>query len=287
MRARRTVLGLVAVLALGACGSSKDSASSPAAQRGEVANGKGLKVDTVRDGTGPGAVAATAAVARSVVRTATMTVRVRDVDAAARAAVASVERAGGFLEAESSRLDEATTLTLRVPPERFTPTLDEVAKLGTVAERQVTTEDVTESVADVEGRLAAARASTKRLRGLLDGAGSFGDITQLEGELSSREGEIESLQARRRALSDETSFATLSLTIQRPPAPVVAAHPRAHVGGFMGGLRVGWAAFTGLVSAVLIVSGVLLPFAVTAGALGVPLVLYLRRKRGRYSASTP
>jgi hypothetical protein len=148
-----------------------------------------------------------------------------------------------------------------------------------VVERKVSTDDVTGEVADVGGRLKAARASTNRLRGLLGHAGSVTDIAAIENEVSQREAEIESLEARQRALSDETALATVTLTLERvaaPPPPVVrkvAPH------GFAGGLRSGWHVFTALVSVALVVAGALLPFLVTAALLAVPLVVYVRRKR--------
>ncbi len=214
------------------------------------------------------------ALARSVIRTASVTVTVRDVDAAARDVVANAERAGGFLEGEQSTLAEGTTLTVRVPPERFTATLDAVSRLGTVVERTVSTQDVTGDVADVDGRLAAATTSRDRLRGFLTKATTTGEVRELESELATREGELESLQSRLRALSDQTSYASVTATLRRtaPPPPKVAAT------GFRGGLRHGWDVFTATVAVLLVVLGAVAPFAAVALVVGVPL-LVLRRRR--------
>jgi hypothetical protein len=58
----------------------------------------------------------------------------------------------------------------------------------------------------------------------------------------------------------------------------VIAEP-AHTTGFLAGLRNGWAAFTGSVSVLLTVLGAVLPFAVLAAVIGVPVWLWLRRRR--------
>src|SRR5919202_1445246 len=77
-----------------------------------------------------------AALVRSVERTATITVTVADVAAAAHAATDAVERVGGYVESEDTRLAAQSTLTLRVPPERFTSLGDELARLGSLVERR-------------------------------------------------------------------------------------------------------------------------------------------------------
>jgi hypothetical protein len=280
MRLRPAVLALTAALVLAACGSSADS-------RGATAPQKGLKPDVVPASHGAAGgvpdTAAAAPLARAVTRTATVAVRVDDVPAAARAATAAAERVGGYVEGEESRLD-AATLTLRVPPARFTSVGDEVARLGTVEQRQVQTDDVTGEVADVAGRLAAARASTGRLRGLLDRAGSISEVTTIESSVSEREAEIESLDARRRALADETALATLTVTLSRAAAPAAPIRRAAEIHGFTGGLRVGWTAFTRIVAVLLVLLGALLPFLAVAAAFAVPMALYVRRKRAAHAA---
>jgi hypothetical protein len=299
---RRTALVLFALLLLGACGNASKSSAAGGPQSGPRpqgepagAGGPGGAASGGSGGSSGGGTAAggasggkvTADLApfgRAVTRTATITVRVDDVLRSARAATAAAERIGGFVESEQSQLDRTSTLTMRVPPARFTSFGDELARLGTVVERRVSTDDVTGEVADVGGRLKAARASTGRLRALLGHAGSVTDIAAIENEVSQREAEIESLEARQRALADETALATVTLTLQKPdPAPPVVRKAGAPH-GFAGGLRSGWHAFTAVVSVALVVTGALLPFLVTAAVLAVPLVVYARRKRAAAAA---
>lgn len=284
MRIRPGALALIAVLALAACGSSQGAKSTGAADgpaRGAGAPA-GQAAGSGGGGGGGGAAAGSgsgsAPLARAVTRTATVSVRVDDVSAATRAATAAAERVGGYVESEDSRLDTAT-LTLRVPPDRFTAVGDEVARLGVLEQRRVTTSDVTTEVADVAGRLAASRASAARLRGLLDRAGSISDVATIEASVNEREADIESLDARRRALADETALATLTVTLSRTVPPAAPPRRAARVHGFLGGLRVGWRAFTAIVAVGLVVLGALLPFLAVTAAFAVPLALYVRRKR--------
>lgn len=255
---RRIGLATVLVVVLAACGAAGDSADGG----GEAGGAKDAAV-AAKAGT----------LGRATIRTADLTVHVDDVDAAARGAVRTAESHGGYLEAEESR-DGRTRVTLRVPPEDFTATIDAVARLGTTERRTVSTQDVTNDVADVAGRLEAARASVTRVRDLMGRAATLAEVANVESELNEREAALESLETRQRTLAGQTSFATVTALFAKAPA----APPQPVDAGFTGGLRGGWRAFTWTVSALLVVVGVLLPFAGAAAVVGVPLYA-LRRRR--------
>jgi hypothetical protein len=262
------------VLPLAACGSTSDrSGSAPERAAGAPAaakpDAKGDSAGLTRAGT----------LGRSQVRTSAMTVRVETVATAAREAVRIAEGTGGYLESEQTANGTAV-LTLRVPPEDFTAASDALARLGTVTERTVSTEDVTGDVTDVQGRLKAARASVERVRTLLTRATSLSEVTSLESELTEREGALESLETRRRSLAGKTAYASLTVTLTRPVLAAAAPPGKAAVRnpGFTGGLRAGWDVFTAAVAILLVVLGAVLPFAAAAAVVGVPLYL-LRRRR--------
>lgn len=271
---RRTVLAVGAMVVLAAC--SRGSNDTGAAMKGAKGDAIGVPAQRVQAGGQPAAVGDDVALGRSVIRKAELTVRVGDVETARRSAVTAAERAGGFLESEHSALDTGTTPTLRVRPESFTATLDAVARLGTVVGRAVSTDDVTGDVADVDGRLAAARASAARLRGLLGQATSVSDVAALESELTDRESDIESLATRQRTLAGETALATVTATLRQSVAPP----PKVAATGFRGGLRGGWRAFTTTVAVLLVVLGAVAPFAAVGAGAGT-LWWWVRRRRAR------
>src|SRR5207253_4209221 len=115
-------------------------------------------------------------------------------------------------------------------------------------------------------------------RALMDKAQTLTDITTLEAELSKREGDLESMQARQRSLTDATALSTITLTLLSgdAPAPVVAHKADT---GFLAGLRGGWKAFTAFVDVLLTVLGALLPWIVLVGLVVVlPWMVYRRRR---------
>ena len=65
-------------------------------------------------------------------------------------------------------------------------------------------------------------------RALLSHAGSVSDLLNVQNQINTEETPLEALQAQQRALSDETSYATVPLTILGPKAsPGRAPDPKA------------------------------------------------------------
>jgi len=207
-----------------------------------------------------------AAAARSRIVTAQVSLRVADVAAAVGVATRLTTGAGGYV-ADSKQVaapagdrqqptGPSATVTLRVPPERLTGVLDQVARLGTVTDSRRTEADVTSKVADLDARLRTQQVSLQRLRGLFARAGTLSEITALEQALTAREAELESTQAQRKALAGQVDDATVTLDVLGPADTVRAAAP----GGFGPGLRAGWSALGGTVRVGSTVIGALLPF---------------------------
>ncbi|MEU4830818.1 DUF4349 domain-containing protein [Streptosporangium sp. NPDC023615] len=227
---------------------------------------------------------------RSIVYTAEMTVRAKDVTAAAEAARRIVTASGGYLAMERSnsrsRGKGSATLVFKIPPGNYTGTLDRLGReLGTRESLQQNTEDVTEEVADVESRLKSAKAALDSLRALLKRANTIGEVLQVERELSNRESELESLQARQKSLASRTSVATLTLNLVGPAA--VVERKDDGPSGFLEGLREGWSSFVTAVGIGLTLLGVLLPWLVVIALVWLVVAFLLRRGRRGGPASAP
>ena len=117
--------------------------------------------------------------------------------------------------------------------------------------------DVTEEVADVDSRVASAEKSVARLQELLDEADTISDILEIEEQISSRQAELEAMQARQRVLADQTSYATVDVELRLPSSAVPVDDGDSP--GFVGGLAAGWRALLTVVDVVVVVIGWLLP----------------------------
>lgn len=227
---------------------------------------------------------------RQIVYTAELTVRVKDVAAASDRARALVDTAGGYLATErsdSSGGDQGSAnLVFKIPPSAYPGVLNRLGKeLGVRESVQQNTEDVTEKVADVDSRVRSAKASLDSLRALLKRADKIGEVLEIEREVSSRETELEALQARQRSLAARTSMATLTLNLVGPE--VVVPEPEEESPGFLGGLRTGWRSFVEALKIGLTVLGVLLPWTIAAGLIWLVVVFVLRRTRRSRPAPPP
>ncbi|MFH9395610.1 DUF4349 domain-containing protein [Streptomyces sp. NPDC017556] len=287
------VLGLL--LAVGGCGASGDASGSgekaadseyaPSGERagaGADADGAASAAGERADGKPSGSKAAPkpGAAATHVVRTATLSVEVKNVARAVAAARGAAEGAGGLVAAEETeRLDDAretSHLVLRVPQDRYQEVLRELSGSGKLLSRTSNAKDVTDQVVDVDSRIATQRASVARVRELMDRAEKISDVVALEGELSSRQSDLESLLAQQSGLKDRTSLATITLDLTPPDAP--GDDGREEDTGFLDALGGGWDAFVTVLRWIAVAFGAAFPFLLT-GALALVVRRVLRARR--------
>jgi Domain of unknown function (DUF4349) len=295
-------LALLAATVAGCTGAGGESSSESAGATDAAAPAAGqagdaLRSTTQRDvaGIGDDAAQATQAnqatplLSRHLIQRASMTVRTERVGEAlqeVRVIVAGVQGVVADELTETGRGGEprSSTLTLRVPAASFDAVLADLGELGRVRSKQVTTQDVSSQVVDVEARVISAERTLQRIRELLEQANDFSDVLSLESELARREADLASLKAQQAYLADQTSLSTISLTLLQPP-PVVHQPSDDQPAGFVGGLRVGWDALVGMVTVALTALGVLVPLLlVLAPAAG--LVWWGVRRLPRRQAGT-
>jgi len=220
---------------------------------------------------------------REIIRNGDMSVRVDDVrtgidDVGAIAAAAGGRIASQTLDAMGE--DLYGYVTLRVPADRLDGVIDEIGTLGTVTSLSVYAEDVTAQGVDLDARIAALQTSITRLQELLAEATSTKDLIDIEGELTARQAELDSLVAQRAALSDAVALSTLSVSIT-PSSEAAEWTPP----GFLSGLESGWNAFRTTMAGLVTAAGFALPFLVAGALLVVPIVILVvvlsrRRRKG-------
>lgn len=279
MDARRTlaVLLLAASLGLVGCGandSTSGDAKPAALDAGKGAAGSGYTADESAEWPAEGAARDEASkpsappAATHIIRTAELGVEVKDAGKALANARAVAERAGGRVENETTERVDDTHVTshvvLRVPQEQYGPVLTELAGAGKLLSRKADAKDVTDQVVDVESRIATQRASVARVRELMERATELSDVVTLEGQLSSRQAELESLLARQASLKDRTTLATITLTLTEAETPEVKEDDDP---GFLDALGGGWDALVATLRWIAVAIGAVAPFAALLGLL--------------------
>ncbi len=164
-------------------------------------------------------------IGRSIIFTATLTLEVDNVVAASDQAMTAVAGVGGFLYGQqgSSSGTPTNVLTFKVAPKDFQETLRRLGGLGRLAEQQVTSDDVTERLIDLQSRIRAAEISVERLRAFVAQASDVTSLAALERELLQRETDLETLRGQERGLEVQVDLATITLTLTQlaPDGPAV------------------------------------------------------------------
>ena len=209
----------------------------------------------------------------SIIYTASLTMRARDLTRTAAQATQLARAAGGYVSSENTQLNRAhpdrsmINLQLKIPVSAYQATLGALStQLGTRLAMSQHAQDVTQTVADVSSRVTSAQAAISQLRALLRHAGSVTSLLTVQNQINAEESGLESLLARQRALTHETTFATVDVLLVAKPRAIHHARHN-HPGGFVGGLKAGWHGLVRVVSLVLTAAGAALPFAVILAIL--------------------
>ena len=150
-----------------------------------------------------------------------------------------------------------------------------------------TSQDVTNQVVDTQARLTTYKESVARVRTLLTKAKTIGQIVEVEGELTRREADLESMEGQLAVLKSQTAYATITLHLQQkapkvkevaPPAP---KKPKKPIHGFIGGLKAGGRGFATVAIGIATVLGATLPFLGVLVALA--LIAWFTRRYWRRS----
>jgi hypothetical protein len=298
--ARRLARALLAAVVGGTLAVSLAACSGGGAGESGASDGGGADTAARSEGFTEGDVAADAAagavglaespeeaVDRELVTTGNATLAVDDPFDAAEQIADLVEQAGGRVEARDERAATAdepgsASMTLRIPADRVSATLDALDELGEVRDRHVETIDVTGTAQDLDARIAALRTSTDRLRELMADADRTSDLIEIEAELSTRQAELDSRVSERNRLSDEVAMSTLHVEIVAESSPAAKAQP----GGFLGGLSAGWSALVTTFNVVVLVLGAIIPWLALAGVV-LLIVVAVRREIAKRRPAGP
>ena len=150
---------------------------------------------------------------QQVISHASLTIRTPDVGQAMIRAEGVATGVGGFVSSENTQADRkgkarTSSLVFRVPSSSFEATLRALRALGDLEAESTSRQDVTADVVDVQSRVASAKATISRIQVLLGRAQDLGDVIKLESELSTRQSDLEALEARLSYLSDQAAMST-------------------------------------------------------------------------------
>ena len=243
MRTIRSFLMLIAIaVILAACSGSSSSTLStvggpvgaPIPAAGTTDSGAGGQppangVPEPAASAGPGGQVA-AVDDTKIIRTGTMSVEVSDLAAAMRTARDGIVGLGGYVGASTTSNDAdkpSAEITYRIPADKWEPALDLLHGLGGLTTKVVAehTEavEVTGQVVDLEANIANLRASEIALQGIAEKATKISDVLEVQAQLTTTRGQIQSLAAQLKDLNDRSAYATMSVDFNVPVVAVEVA----------------------------------------------------------------
>jgi len=187
---------------------------------------------------------------------------------AAASAVAS--KYGGFVETSSTGGSPARfgTLQIRVPAADFDRALNDLRGLGTIDSQTIQGQDVTAKYVDLQARIRTWESQETALIRLMGKTTTVGQTLEVQAQLQRVQLTIEQLKGQVRVLNDQTAKATISVSLHEQGAPVAKPKAATVKNPSLGtGVRRAVAGFFGVVVAVLVGLGYLVPVTVLLALL--------------------
>jgi len=216
---------------------------------------------------------------RMVIKTASLSLRVRDVDAAFTRAVRLAEASGGYVQASTRSAEggDSAELTLRVPPDQFLPLITALDSLGTEESKSIGGQDVTEEYYDLDAELVNKQEVRARLFQLLDRAAKVQDAIQVEEQLERVGADINRIKGRMKYLTTMVGLSTITVSMHSEARPAAAEFLNwSMIGnGFVVAARI----LVRVIFFILQALVVLIPLGIIGGGIAWAVVAIVRRRR--------
>ncbi len=220
MRVLSCVVWLLALVVLVGCSGGRDTTSNAGATSAKAPIAEG----SVDAESADASLASVQKVTREIIRTASLTVEVKDLAEAELLATKWVLQSQGYVEATASNnlnsVRASLSMTLRVPVDKFDQAIGTFEGYGTLVSKSIESEDVTTQLVDLRARLTVLREQEKVLLGFLRESKSLKDSLAVNQELTRVRQEIESMDAIRRSQEQLAALSTIVVEF-RSPAQVV------------------------------------------------------------------
>lgn len=177
---------------------------------------------------------------RKVIQTSTVSMVVKELDAAKQQLNRLIDDNGAYISKSEFSGNRGTrrtaNWTIRVPAEKFAGFVDTVLTLGIPEHQTSDAQDVTEEFVDVEARLKNLKAEEETLNRLMkELAKSNADLLAFREQIRTLREKIEQAEARFEKLTGLTSLSTLYLTMQEEKDYVPPSAPaKPSLGGRVG-----------------------------------------------------
>ena len=213
-----------------------------------------------------------------IIKTADMTIEVRDVTSAAESLKSLATSHGGYLSSTNIRKNYQNQLTgtviIRVPQASFDAAIEGVKALGTLKSISTSGQDVTEQYIDLEARKASYTNQLAQYNEIMKQSTRVEDIIKVQEQIDRVQTELDRLNGRLNYLNSRIDLATITVYLQEPePVGGQAGHD------FVSTINEGITGFLGMIDALIILLFTLLPL-IIIGAIGYWIYTWQKNKKG-------
>lgn len=152
---------------------------------------------------------------RKLIKNGNISVEVQKLQEAAEQVSAWCTSFGGYIESSNSSQSNCS-FTVKVPSAKFDEAMEAAGSFGTVKNKGVSVQDVSEQFYDLQTRLETRKVLRQKLQGYLKQASTMQDMLKIERELNSVQSEIESMEGRLNRLSNQIDFSTINVYMELP-----------------------------------------------------------------------
>jgi uncharacterized coiled-coil protein SlyX len=263
-------LSLIGTLFLTACGSSttsmgmSDSSISSVPATGDMMVENKVSID------------------RSIIKTSSLTIRVKNVEKSIIEAQDLATQFEGRIDDSSqyknpgSEDSLSANLTIRVPSANLEKALEAFKGLGDVESSSISATDVTMQKVDLDARIAALNTSIERFKQLISSATNTSDLIAAETALAERQAELDSLTAQLKYLSEQVDMSVIYLALL-PNDSFSAIKPI----GFFAGIEKGFVALLNAAANLTSILGYFIPWIIAILIIVAIFKLISRIRRNR------
>ena len=212
-----------------------------------------------------------------IIKTAFVTLEVKDVPGTAGNLKALVVANGGYLSSSNVQKGYnnqfSGTVVLRVPAAAFESTLAGVQAAGTVISVSTQGEDVTEQYVDLQAQKTSYQNQLAQYNEIMKRASNISDVIEIQAQIDRVQTELDRLNGQLKYLDSRIDLSTITVTLQEP-APVGGTTGH----NFINTINDGINGFLGMIDAIIIILFTLLPL-IILGLIGYGVYRWRKAKQ--------
>jgi hypothetical protein len=228
------------------------------------------------------AIDSTTGIDTKIIKTAYVTVDVKDVAASVESLKTLAAQKSGYLSSTNMQKGSndrlSGTVIIRVPAAEFENLLAGVKALGTVKSVSTQGQDVTEEYVDLATQKTSYQNQLAQYNEIMKKAVKVDDVITIQQQIDRVQTELNRIDGRMKYLNNRIDLSTVTVTLQEPePVGGETGH------NFIATINEGIAGFLGMIDALIVILFTLLPLIIIGGAAyGV-----YRWKKGKKPVAAP